>query len=144
MTIQKITTSVSAIDMEAKSVQDQALDEGLTIRDDYTLAAPMAAGLAVSINTAGGLVDANRATSSKMPSAGIIKVGATSGQPVVVIKSGKFHKTGWNFSGYIGRAVYVGTSGNLIYGTFSGQNQQMGTVCDGSGVNIQVSAQISL
>lgn len=144
MTIQRITTSVSALDMGPKAVQDSAVDEGVTLREDYTLAAPMAAGLAASINSAGRLVDAHRAVSSRMPSVGIIFASATSGQPVVVIKAGKYHNSGWNYSGYIGRAIYVGTSGALVRNTVSGQNQQMGTVCDGSGINVQVSAQLSL
>ncbi len=142
--IKKILTKITAFNMGPKAIQDVAVDDDITLREDVVTAAPMAAGLAASRSSTGRVVDANRATSSKMPSAGIIKVAALSGQAAVLVKEGKFHKAGWNFSGFIGRLLYVGTSGNLVYNTVSGQNQSLGQVCDASGVAIHVGSQVKM
>ena len=118
---------------------------GFPLREFRQTAAPLADGLLVSVNTGGKIVDANQPTSSKMPVAGMMTEGGLSGKLVTLIKSGLHSRTGWNFSGHIGRPVYAGSSGALAYAhQASGQIQQVGSVYNVNSIMVSISTMQSV
>jgi len=82
--------------------------------------------VAVALNQSGQAIIAMAAVSGRMPAVGITVAGVNtlSGQSIAVVQMGganQYSTTVANYSGYIGKRVWVGRSGQIttISGTFS-------------------------
>ena len=137
--IHKIIKAITGFDIAPQGVDTPQVKTDLPVRKALQTAAPLTDGIAVSIDVNGRIVDADQATSSKMPAVAILAQNGVSGQQVTCVTEGLHRAAGMNFSGFVGRALYVEASGVLGYTeATSGQIQQVATICDASGILVSI------
>ena len=119
----------------------------INVEDSFISAEPISGGRAVNINSSGAVQIAMALTATRTPAIGIVVDNVASGLTTRIYNRGKVNSTIFNFSGYIGKPIWLGNSGELIVSggpTASGKiNQPIGTVTSHSGVFLGSIALIS-
>ncbi len=86
----------------------------INVEDSFISAEPISGGRAVSFNSSGAVQIAMASVPSKTPAVGIVIDNVASGQSTRIYNRGSVRSSQFNFSGYIGKPVWVGTSGNIV------------------------------
>ncbi len=86
----------------------------INVEDSFISAEPISGGRAVSFNSSGAVQIAMASIPSRTPAVGIVVDNVASGQATRVYNRGSVRSSQFNFSGYIGKPVWVGASGNII------------------------------
>lgn len=103
------------------AITEQALASGISIDIAETLSEPsyrsaisgIAAYEAVLFTASGYFNWARAAQSGRAPAVGLMTAGVTSGSLGAFQPAGRVINTGWNFSGYEGSVVFLGTSSEV-------------------------------
>ena len=110
----------------------------IAVENSFVSAEPISGGRAVGFNTSGQVQIAMASVANRTPALGIVIDNVASGVATRMYNRGKVNSTLFNFSGYIGKPFWVGTSGELITSgapALSGNVQQpLGVVTSHSGV----------
>jgi hypothetical protein len=113
----------------------------ITVEDTFLTAEPISGGRAVGITTSGYVQIAMAAVAGRTPAVGIVADNITSGSTARIYTRGRVNSTLFNFSGYIGSPIWVGTSGEIVTSggpLQSGNVQQpIGVVTSFSGLLLQ-------
>jgi hypothetical protein len=111
-------------------------------------------GHAVCVSQSGTLLNAMASISGRMPAIGVVFDNVASGRQATIYTHGAYQVgaitlTGFNFSGQLGKAVYVGRSGHITVASGQFQSggfvftadwiQRLGVVINSGGVLINVS-----
>ncbi|MEM3097457.1 MAG: hypothetical protein QXU32_01890 [Nitrososphaerales archaeon] len=81
--------------------------------DTYIAAEPISGGRCVAFDANGNLVMARANNPNRMPAIGVVLDNFTSGSVVDFIHKGRAQSIFFNFSGQLGKRLYVGVSGEL-------------------------------
>jgi hypothetical protein len=131
-----------------------AVDAAKFLTDDTLVASETISGVrAVHVDTSGRARIAMAAVSGRMPAVGVALSNFASGDVVTIFHRGRIQATALNFSGAIGRDVFVGRSGTLVTATYdvasgypslSGdQQQKIGVAKNQSGAFIFPNAEMT-
>jgi hypothetical protein len=109
----------------------------ILVDNTWLTAEPISGGRCVAFNTSGQLIQAKADDDLRLPSVGVIDTNYTSGTVATFFHKGRMSTTFFNFSGYLGRRLFVGISGELTGDPpqVAGQRvQKMGVASTSSGI----------
>lgn len=107
------------------------------IDNTWLTAEPISGGRCVSFNASGQLIQAKADDDLRLPSVGVVDTNYASGIAATFFHKGRLSTTFFNFSGYLGRRLFVGISGELtgVPPSVPGQRvQKMGVASTSSGI----------
>lgn len=85
----------------------------MAVEPTYRAQVPISGLLAIQFSVSGYFSFARAGDISSMPAIGIVNNFILSGQIGTFLYGGRMTNAGWNFSGYIGRLLYTGTSSEV-------------------------------
>lgn len=126
--------------VESAEVTENNLEYGYRSRLQRTAYENLSGGQAVHVNASGYIGMAQTNVSARMPAVGIMEDPVAADALGTVFIGGTVSAGAYNFSGYLGRAVFVSTSGLIRLAATSGQVQMMGVVENQSSISVSVGA----
>lgn len=112
----------------------------INVENTFITAEPISGGRAVGFNSSGAIQIAMHGVANRQTAVGVVIDNVASGLSTRVYNRGRINSNLFNFSGYMGRTVFVGQSGELITSgapVLSGTVQQpLGVVTSHSGMFI--------